>query len=46
MREIDHLVDADIEGRTVKFVFKEQDEMAWIGLIWLKIGTCFRLLKC
>jgi len=33
-REIDHLEDAGIDGS----VYKEQNRMGWIGLIWLKIG--------
>jgi hypothetical protein len=39
MREIDHLEDAGLEGRILKFVFNEQNWMGWNGLICLKIGT-------
>ena len=45
MREIDHLEDASVDGSVLKLVFKKQNGMVWIRLIWLKIRTCCRHLK-
>jgi hypothetical protein len=40
MREDDHLKDLDIDGRILlKLVFKKWDGGAWMGMIWLRIGT-------
>jgi hypothetical protein len=34
------LEDLGVDGRiTLKLIFKKWNEEAWIGLIWLRIGT-------
>jgi hypothetical protein len=38
VKEIDHLGDLGVDGRTLLLILKEWDEMAWIGLIWLRTG--------
>jgi hypothetical protein len=39
VREGDHLIDPDVDGRIIlKQIFK-WDGGAWTGLIWLRIGT-------
>jgi hypothetical protein len=44
-KERDHWEDQDIGGWTIlKWILKRQDGMLWIGLIWLRIGTCGGLL--
>ena len=36
----DHLEDPDVDGRTILiWIFSKWDVGAWIGLIWLRIGT-------
>jgi hypothetical protein len=40
LREGDHLGNTGVDGRIIlKWIFKKWDEMAWLGLIWLRIGT-------
>ena len=44
LRERDHLVDSGVDGRIIsKRIFKKWD-VAWTGVIWLRIGTGGRLL--
>jgi hypothetical protein len=36
----DYLEDIDMDGNILlEWILKEQDCRAWIGLIWLRIGT-------
>jgi hypothetical protein len=38
--ERDHFEDLDVDGRIIlKWIFKKFYGEAWIGLIWLRIGT-------
>ena len=40
LRERDHLEDVCIDERIIlKLIFKKCGVEAWIGLIWLRIGT-------
>jgi hypothetical protein len=40
LREIDHLEDPGTEGRIeLRCIFRKWDVRAWIGLMWLRIGT-------
>jgi len=40
LSERDHLEDPGIDGRIVlRFIFREWDVGAWIGSVWLRIGT-------
>jgi hypothetical protein len=39
-KERDHWEDRDIGGWTILgWILEKQDEMAWIGFMWLRIGT-------
>jgi len=41
-REIDHLEDPGVDGRIIgllRWTFRKWDVGAWIGSIWLRIGT-------
>jgi hypothetical protein len=41
----DHWEDQDVGGWTIlKWILERQDELVWIGLIWLRIGTSGGLL--
>jgi hypothetical protein len=41
----DHLEDPGVDGRIIlRCIFKNWDVWAWIGLIWLRIGTVGGLL--
>jgi hypothetical protein len=41
----DHWEDKDVGGWTIsKWTLEEYDGLAWIGLIWLRIGTSGGLL--
>jgi hypothetical protein len=43
--ERDHWEDQGVDGWTLlKWILKREDEMVWIGLIWLKIGSSGGLL--
>jgi hypothetical protein len=45
LSERDHLEDPSIDGRVIlKLILKKEDVKAWIGLIWLGIGTGGRRL--
>jgi hypothetical protein len=36
----DHSEDPSLDGRIIlKYIFKKWDEVAWTGLIWLRIDT-------
>jgi hypothetical protein len=36
----DHLEDPGVDGRIIlRWIFREWNEGAWTGLIWLRIGT-------
>jgi len=40
LRERDHLEDPGLDGRTMlKWIFREWNVGAWIGMIWFRIGT-------
>jgi hypothetical protein len=40
LRERDHLEDTGLDGMIIlRVIFKLWDVGAWIGLIWLRIGT-------
>jgi len=39
MKERNHLKDAGVDGRILKWNFKKQDRRAWTGSIWLRIET-------
>jgi len=40
LRKGDHLVDLDVNGKIIlKWIFKNWNEKAWSGLIWLRIET-------
>jgi len=45
LKERDHLEDLILDGRIIfTYIFKKWDGVAWVGLIWLRIGTGGRLL--
>jgi len=40
LREMDHLEKPGLDGRIIlRWVFRKWDEVAWTGLLWLRIGT-------
>jgi len=39
LRERDHLEDAGVYGRVILRWLRAWDMRAWIGLMWLRIGT-------
>jgi hypothetical protein len=40
IREIDHLEEPGLDGRIIlRWIFKKWNVRAWIGLMWLRIGT-------
>jgi len=40
LREVNHLKDPGIDGRIIlRCIFRNGIHRAWIGLIWLRIGT-------
>jgi hypothetical protein len=44
-KERDHSEDQDVGGWTIfKRILERYDEIVWIGLMWLRIGTCGGLL--
>jgi len=43
--EKDHLKDPSLDGRILKFIFKEWAR-PWIGLIWLRRGTGGGFCEC
>jgi hypothetical protein len=44
-KEREHWKDQDVGGWTIlKWTLEGQDEMVWIGSIWLRIGTSGGLL--
>jgi hypothetical protein len=38
MKERDQLEDIDVDGTTLKSTLYKQDERAWTGLTWLRMG--------
>jgi hypothetical protein len=44
-RERDHVEDPGIDGKIIlRWIFRKLGGRAWIGLIWLRIGTVHELL--
>jgi len=40
LRERDHLVDPGVDGRIIlRYIFRKWYVGAWIGTVWLRIGT-------
>jgi hypothetical protein len=40
LRERDHFEDPSIDGRIIlRWILRQGDGRAWIGLIWLRTGT-------
>jgi hypothetical protein len=47
LRERDHLEDPGVDERIIlRYIFRKWDVGAWMGLIWLRIGTDGRHCKC
>jgi hypothetical protein len=45
VRERDHLEDLGADGNIIlRWIFMKGDEVAWTGLIWLRVGTVGRHL--